>query len=181
VITDTMPVPPTPAVYRPALPVATAVSPSPAAAGTPITITGGGFAAAAQVLFGDTPAAFVVDGDGTISAVVPAGPTGTVEVRVLNAAGRTTTAPLLFTYTAEPASALPTAPLPAVAPIACGRVPSLLGYTLAAAVRVLDRDNCRVRLTHTGRAKRAPGRIVRQSVKPGTPLDAGATLRVTVG
>jgi beta-lactam-binding protein with PASTA domain len=60
-------------------------------------------------------------------------------------------------------------------------VPSLLGYSLNGAVRVLDRDNCHVQLTHTGRAKRAPGRITRQSVKPGTPLDAGATLQVTLG
>jgi hypothetical protein len=187
VISYTTPDPPP--VYAIELPGATSVSPSPATAGTPVTITGSGFAGVSQVLFGTTPAAFVVDGYERISAVVPAGPTGTVAVRVLDAAGRATSAaPPLFTYAPDPAST-PTATPPTdatgsnapVAPIACGRVPSLLGYTVEAALRVLARDHCQVRLTHTGHAKREPGRIKRQSVAPGTPLQAGAVLRVTVG
>jgi hypothetical protein len=180
------PTPDAPLVSGPELPGATSVSPSPATAGTPVAIIGSGFAGASQVLFGTTPAAFVVDGYERISAVVPAGPSGTVEVRVVDAAGRATSAaPPLFTYAPEPANT-PAAPLPAestasTAPIACGRVPSLLGYTVEGAVRVLAHDNCQVKLTQTGRPKRAPGRIKRQSIKPGTPLAAGATVRVTVG
>lgn len=55
-------------------PVITALSPNPAAPGTTILISGTNLAGATGVMFGNVPAtSFVVNPNGTISAVVPAG------------------------------------------------------------------------------------------------------------
>ena len=68
-------------------PLVTALSPAtgPAAGGTAVTVSGGGFTGAAAVRFGARAASsFAVQGDGTISAVAPPG-SGTVAVTAAGA------------------------------------------------------------------------------------------------
>src|SRR5205085_7297774 len=82
-------------------PAVTGVSPSsgPVGGGTSVTISGSGFTGATAVKFGATAAtSFGVDSDAQITAVAPAG-TGTVDVFVTTAAGRSASGPAdQFTY-----------------------------------------------------------------------------------
>jgi hypothetical protein len=74
----------------------TAATPTAAAAGTLVTITGTGFTAATGVKFGATAALlFIVDSDTQIRAVVPPGTAGAANVTVQNAAGNSNS----LTYT----------------------------------------------------------------------------------
>jgi len=103
-------------------PSVTAVSPvSGLTAGTTVNISGSEFTGAREVLFGSIPAtSFIVNSDGSITAVAPPGITGTVDVRVVNVEGASAaTANDRVTYpAAEPASAPRSAgtpgPLPTV-------------------------------------------------------------------
>jgi IPT/TIG domain len=73
-------------------PVVTSVSPTSVTAGTTVTITGSEFNDATEVLFGSTPAtSFTIVSDGEITAVAPAGLSGTVDVTVVDRAGRSAT------------------------------------------------------------------------------------------
>jgi streptogramin lyase len=158
----------------------TAVTPASGPAGTAVTIGGAGFGCATGVLFGDTPAlGFSVDGDGRITARAPDGAPGDVDVRVLTgltaspivAAGR-------FTFIGDPGLIAPAAPDRSAAAaerrLTCARMPTLTGYRLAQARRLLARDGCRVRLIVTGRRpSRGHRRITSQTPKPGTPRYAG--------
>ena len=92
-----------------------AISPDggPATGGTTVTITGSGFTGATAVAFGGTAAtAFTVVSDTTISAVVPVGMSGSVDVTVTTATGTSPmTAADLFTYNVVPTPTLsPTVP-----------------------------------------------------------------------
>lgn len=79
-----------------AAPTVTAATPSGAAAGALVTITGTGFTGATAVKFGATNAtAFSVLGDATIVAVVPTGSAGAAAITVTNGAGTSTA----FAYT----------------------------------------------------------------------------------
>ena len=72
------------------VPVATAVmsESTPVTAGTVVTVTGSSFTGATGVDFGGTPASsYFVDADGTLSAVVPPGVIGLVDVTVTGPAG----------------------------------------------------------------------------------------------
>jgi hypothetical protein len=72
-------------------PAITGIAPDtgPVAGGTIVTITGSGFAATQQVLFGDVPApSFAVDSDSEISAVAPAEHAGLHNVFVVTVDGR---------------------------------------------------------------------------------------------
>jgi phospholipase C len=62
-----------------------------ASGGTTVTISGTGFTEASSVMFGATPASFLVAGDGSITATSPAEPVGTVEVSVSTPGGTTAT------------------------------------------------------------------------------------------
>jgi streptogramin lyase len=184
-ITVTEPAPPAPPVAGnacAATAVVAGVAPATAPGGSAVTITGRGFDCATGVLFGDTPAlGYSVDGDGQITARAPLSAPGEVDVRVLSSAGASAVAAAApFTFTADP-GALAAGPLER--PLAsigdqrrlvCGRVPTLTGYTLAQARRVLARDGCDVRLRVSGRApRRGHRRITGQTPAPGTPLHAG--------
>jgi hypothetical protein len=156
------------------------LAPDSGVAGQTVTITGSGFAAASAVLFGDVPATFVVDGAGQITAVAPDGPTGAVDVQVVSPVGTSARTPAgVFTYAAASSASQST---PAPSPIVCRRVPTLTGWSIAQARRILDRDGCRaVKLTRTGRRAKGRARIVAQTPKPGTTLrggDATVTVRV---
>jgi hypothetical protein len=82
------------------------ISPSlgPASGGTSVTITGTGFTAATDVLFGTTSAAsFVVDSDTSITAITPVLPAGTADVTVVDAGGTSATSSAdLFTSYPQP-------------------------------------------------------------------------------
>lgn len=86
-----------------AVPVVTSVAPTNGivAGGNVITVSGSGFSGATNVDFGFRPASsFIVVNDSTISATVPAGVPGTVDVRV-TAVGQSATSPNdFYTYTA---------------------------------------------------------------------------------
>jgi streptogramin lyase len=159
-----------------------AVAPASGPSGSVVTITGSGFTCATGVLFGDTPAlGFSVDTDRQITARAPLSGPGDVDVRVLSGSGASAIVPGdRFTVTDSPTSTdLPASEDPP-APIGdqrvpnCGRVPTLTGYTLTQAQRVLARDHCDVRLNIGGRAPRRNHRqITSQTPRPGTPLYAG--------
>lgn len=95
-----------------AAPIVTAIAPSSGGSGTPVAITGENFAQTTKVLFGSTPATFTVDDFDHITAVAPAGLTGTVDITVVNAGGTSaTTAADRFTY-ASSAGPTPGGPVP---------------------------------------------------------------------
>jgi hypothetical protein len=75
-----------------------------AAGGSVVTVTGSGFTGATAVSFGTTPATdFTVLSDNALTAVVPAGAAGTVDVTVTTYAGTSATGSAdHFTYTASP-------------------------------------------------------------------------------
>jgi len=82
-------------------PTIAGVAPATGPAGTPVLISGSHFTGATQVLFGAVPAAFTVTNDGQISATAPAGPTGTINIRVTTQNGTSSViAADQFTYAA---------------------------------------------------------------------------------
>jgi hypothetical protein len=88
--------------YADAAPTVTGVSPNTgsAAGGDTVTITGTGFTNAYGVSFGGVSASFTVNSDGSITAVTPAGNTGTVDVTVSAYGGTSATSTAdQFTYT----------------------------------------------------------------------------------
>lgn len=68
-------------------PNAVAATPSGAAVGSPVIVSGSRFNGTTGVKFGTTVAKFVLISDGTISTVVPAGITGATTIVVTNASG----------------------------------------------------------------------------------------------
>jgi large repetitive protein len=74
----------------PAAPAVTSLSPTsgPTAGGTSVTVTGSAFTGASSVMFGSTPAtSYTVNSDTSITATVPAGNAGKVDVTVATAGG----------------------------------------------------------------------------------------------
>jgi uncharacterized repeat protein (TIGR01451 family) len=164
----------------PAAPEVTAVTPAGGPPGTVVGIDGARLGQATAVSFGDVAAAFAIDSGGHITAVAPAGLDGAVDVRVGNVTGLSPTSPSArFTFTASPVAARPVAPAPvAERKLICGRVPDLRRHTLRGARRILARHHCRIWLRFTGRARRPPSHVRRQSARPGTALYAGDRLVV---
>jgi hypothetical protein len=76
-------------------PVVTDVSPSkgPTAGGTQVVVSGSRFIGVHSVLFGGTPAVFRVDSEQSITATVPGGSAGTVDVTVSGSEGTSTRSP----------------------------------------------------------------------------------------
>jgi hypothetical protein len=89
-----------------AVPTVTVIAPSagPLAGGTSVVITGTGFTGATAVNFGGTAAtSFTVNSDTQITAVAPAGSSGTVDVTITTVGGTSATgAADQYTYTAAP-------------------------------------------------------------------------------
>ena len=84
-----------------AAPAVTAIDPAtgPVEGGTAVTITGTDLGSASEVDFGGVAASFVVNADGVITAVTPAGIAGPVDVTVTTDGGMSaTTASDVFTY-----------------------------------------------------------------------------------
>ena len=92
--------------YEATVPIVTRLSPStgPAAGGTTVTISGGGFTHASAVYFGSSTASFRVTSASTITATSPAG-SGTVDVTVATPAGASAVASAdRFTFVTGPNS-----------------------------------------------------------------------------
>jgi hypothetical protein len=179
-----VPAPPTPPTPGPASvvpPVIDSLSASQGGPGTALVIRGGSFRNARQVLFGTTPTAFVVDGFTQITAVAPPGESGTVDVHVVTDAGPSTPVPAArFTYLPQPVGPGSTTPA-AQRRLVCGRVPTLTGWDLRQARKILKRDGCGdVPVDVTRRGHRRHKQVVTQSPAPGTPLYAGDRIRVTL-
>jgi predicted outer membrane repeat protein len=176
------PTPPTqPAPATAVAPVITGLSATEGRAGTSVTIRGGSFQNSRQVLFGTTPASFVVDGFDQITAVAPPGLSGTVDVHVATDAGTSpTVAAARFTYLPQPVAPESSTSGPQRRLI-CGRVPTLTGFDLRQARKILKRDGCGdVPVDVTRRGHRRHKKVVDQSPAPGTPLYAGDRIRVTL-
>ncbi|WP_329409986.1 IPT/TIG domain-containing protein [Nocardia vinacea] len=117
-----------------AVPILTTVVPNvgPVAGGTTVVLTGTSLTGAAAVTFGVTPAiSFTVDSATQITAVVPAGAAGTVQVTVTTAGG--TSNGVGYTYVAVPTL---TTVVPSVGPVAGGTTVILTGTNLTAATAV---------------------------------------------
>jgi hypothetical protein len=110
--TATPPAPPAPALFTDCRPAPSLLSVDPASGsiggGTPVTLSGEGFATDVTVTFGSRPATAVsVTDDRTLSCTSPPGPsTGPVTVTVTNATGSSSLAGA-FTYRADQAGAVP--------------------------------------------------------------------------
>ncbi len=157
-------------------PIVTSLSPTSGQANVPVDVIGDHFNGVSDVFFGTTSAFFVVDGFMHISAVAPAGPTGTVDVTARNSAGTSEVVPGdRFTYVAP-------APAPAAERVRiCRRVPTLLRHTYHGAQQYLLRDGCNVPLYHKGHARHGRSHVRSQTPAPGTPLFVGDTVRVVLG
>jgi uncharacterized repeat protein (TIGR01451 family) len=128
----------------------------------------------------DSPATTIVN-TATASAT-----TGDPDLADNSATVSTAASAIAIPPSVVPAPALAPAPAPGPALAAtpagrrlrCGRVPDLRRHTLKGARFILARDNCTVRVRHVGHARRPPSHVLRQSVRPGTPLYAGDALIV---
>jgi autotransporter-associated beta strand protein len=118
-------------------PAVTSISPStgPLAGGTTVIISGTNLSGTTQVYFGDVSATSVTDdGDGTFSAVSPAGDMSTVDVTVVAPGGTSATSSAdQFTYVGMPNV---TGISPAAGPGSGGTVVTITGTCLANATAV---------------------------------------------
>ncbi len=114
-------------------PTVTGVTPAwgPPGGGTAVVISGTNLDNASAVSFGGTPAElFAPNGDGTVTAVAPAGTVGTVDVRVTNPYGTSATgAADQFTYLSSPPTI--TAVNPSSGPVGGGNSVTITGTNLA--------------------------------------------------
>ena len=119
-----------------AAPAITAIRPmaGPTAGGTPVILTGSGFASAAPsgaVQFGSTAATYTVNSDTQITAIAPPGAAGTVDITVSTIGGTSASSTAdRFTYVAAPAI---TAIHPIAGPTAGGTPVILTGSGFASA------------------------------------------------
>jgi hypothetical protein len=162
------------------LPVVTSISPTSGPVGTIVGITGDRFESATQVLFGNTPASFDIDGYQHITAIAPPG-TGTVDVRVVNPNGTSpTTAADQFTYTPTPLPPGGGPGAPGAGPT-CPKVSQLRRRTIRGARRYMNRDGCNVPLRVGRRVPLKPGhrrRVVSQRPAPGTATSGPVTINM---
>jgi hypothetical protein len=104
--------------------------------GTPVSITGSGFAGATAVYFGSVAAtSFTVNGDGSIFAVVPAEVPGTVHVTVTTASGTSATGSADH-FTLNAVVPAVTAVSPSSGPKAGGTLVTITGSGFLAATQV---------------------------------------------
>ncbi|MBS1678413.1 MAG: IPT/TIG domain-containing protein [Actinobacteria bacterium] len=155
----------------------------PTAGGTAVTITGDGFESVTSVDFGGTPAAgFTVKSAKSIVATSPGAQAGPVSVGVTTIAGTSTASDgSNFTYTGPPPTAAPppapTTPPPT--PVVQCHVPSLLGKTVKASRKRLEKVGCKLGKV---RGSTGPGaRVRKQRPAPGKVLPVGSKVAVKLG
>jgi hypothetical protein len=151
--------------------------------GTAVTISGTDFEGVTAVDFGPSPAAsYTVDSEGQITAVSPAG-AGTLPISVTTIAGKATSGGQ-FSYPAPSTPGPAPTPIPTMLPPSPPRtctVPNLRGKTLGAAKRMIKGADCKVgKVTKKNGATAKSGKVVGQTVKPGTVRPAGAVVKVTL-
>lgn len=131
--------------------------------GTPVVITGANFAQVKGVSFGATPAAFVVNSEGQITATSPPSATlSKVPVTVTTAAGTVTSA-ATFAYEG------------------C-KVPALGGKKLKASKKKLKKSDCKLgKVKKVGDATAKTGTVIKQNPKPGKILAPGTKVTVKLG
>jgi IPT/TIG domain len=147
--------------------------------GTSVTITGDNFAEVKSVSFGSAPASsYVVNSEGQITAISPAGSAGSVPLTVTTIAG-TATSSEGFTYRMP--SPAPT-PTPIASPAPTCTVPSVKGMKLNAARGKVKGAHCALgkNIRNKG-ANNRNGKVVAQSLKPGTIGPLETVVRVTLG
>ncbi|MFM7253605.1 MAG: beta strand repeat-containing protein, partial [Ilumatobacteraceae bacterium] len=130
------------------IPVVSEVNPNkgPVAGGGTVTITGSNFTGATSVKFGAASAAFTVDDDSTITATVPSGAAGTVDVVVTTTGGPSSTAGSGndYSYFAVPAV---TSLSPASGPEEAGTSVVISGDNLTGATEVMFGESPAVSFT----------------------------------
>ena len=152
----------------PPVPTVTGVSPTsgPTSSGTPVTITGTGFSAAAStgaVKFGAATATYTVISGTQINATSPGGTAGTVHITVTTPGGTSvTSAADQYTYVAAPTVG---APSPASGPTSGGTAVTLTGTNLTGATLTVDgasvtpTGTTATTVTFTAPAHAAPGAV----------------------
>jgi IPT/TIG domain len=174
------------AVFNPA-PAVSSVSPSEyASAGTQVTISGENFTGATEVLFGSVPAtSFTVNNDGSITAVAPAGVSGTVDVKVVGPEGESAissgdeigfgTRPSTGTSTSPSTTTTTSIPL-ALAPRCV--VPKMRSMSLTAVKAALTAAHCGLGSIEHHYNALAKGELTEQDRHQGTILAAGTKVDV---
>lgn len=172
-------------------PAVASVAPTVARAGDRVTVTGTEFNRASEVLFGTTPASsFTVSGETEISAEVPSGVSGLLDVRVLTSAGES--AAVSADEVTVTASAAPSPP-PATtgqgaggaaadpgAPSSPRRcvVPYLGGMKESAVKRALRAAHCRLGKVVHHYSSRGRGELVEQNRHRGTVAPAESRVSI---
>jgi hypothetical protein len=155
-------------LYAYGAPGITSVNPTkgPTAGGNTVTIVGSGFVPGATVKFGAAAAGTVTFvSSGQLTAVVPAGTAGTVDVSVTTPAG---------TSGATTADHYKYLPPPCI-------VPKLKGKKLKAAKHALKKANCSVgKITHKHSSSVKKGHVISSKPKRGKHLPHGAKVKLVV-
>jgi hypothetical protein len=168
------------------VPTITAVGPvtGPSTGATAVTISGTDLEGATAVTFGAAAASsFVVNSEGQITAISPAGKPGPAPISVTTVAGTaTSTQPFGFTEPAPTPAATPIpAPTTPAPPHAACKVPDLRGRKLQVAKRRLKTARCKIgKVSKRRGATAAKGRVRQQSPKAGKVLAVGAKVKVTL-
>jgi hypothetical protein len=163
-------------------PTVTAVAPTVAKAGDPVKVTGTELAGASEVRFGTLPASsFIVESETEITAEVPSGAAGTVDVSVVTAAG--TSAPSAadrLTISHTEASAPVAKEQPAIAPTTPARcvVPFMRGMSLAEVKQALLAANCALGKVAHHYFTMPLGELFEQHLHQGTVVPAGTKVSV---
>jgi hypothetical protein len=157
-----------------------------ASGGTSVVIAGTDFANVSAVKFGSNQAvSYSVDSIDQITAVAPAGVTGSVPITVTTVAG-TATSGQRFTYQDPPASNTTATAMATVAPVSVPAktctVPRVIGKSLKGSEAKIRGADCRVgKVSKRKGASATTGKVVAQNEKPGTVLPARAVVKVTLG
>ena len=152
-------------------PAISSVTPSSVSEGTQVTITGANFSGATQVLFGDTPAgSFTTTAMAEITAVVPGGLSGAVDVRVITAAGSSATgaADRVTVSTPSTPSVSPpniTASAALTTSVAHCIAPSMRGLGIEAVEHALTARDCTLGRVAFHYNRLAKGDLVEQSLR----------------
>jgi IPT/TIG domain/PASTA domain len=163
-------------------PTVTAVAPAVATAGDLVKVTGTELTGASEVRFGELSASvFTVDSETEITAEVPSGATGTVDVSVVTPAGTSaqSTADRLTISHAESAAPAPKEQpgLPTTTPARCV-VPFLRGMSLADVKQALLAANCKLGKVAHHYFTMPLGELFEQNLHQGTIVPAGTAISI---
>ena len=176
-------------------PAVSSVSPSEyVSSGTQVTISGENFTGATEVLFGTIPAtSFIVNSDSSITAVAPAGVSGTVDVKVVGPEGESATSagdeigfgtkPSTETPTTSSSPTTTTTTSPSITPLSVALaprcvVPKMRAMSLTAVKAALAAAHCTLGSVEHHYNALAKGELTEQDQHQGTILAAGTKVDV---